>query len=683
MFSIGLVAMFPGRPEPEPPRQSPAAAPMRPVPTPKENDPSGETVAVHGRVVDPAGKPVAGATVQIDHYLYQTVKPPGGGPSAVSSADGQYTLVAPRDLLERFPRGEARAPLHLVASAPGYGPGWAEVADSAGVFKDVTVRLVVDDLPIEGRILDLEGRPVANAEIVTSDIFDPPGGDLTPWIEGMKANPTSPYEGGNQQIPFSVRRTTGPDGRFRLDGVARERIVMFTLSGPTIALTRTFAITKDVPPIRWADPHIVGPKTMIFHGARFDFVVEPCKPIVGTIRDLDTRAPLAGIRVHGMAYDERSRAYYHEIVSITDEQGHYRLTGLAKAEKYQFFLSPGAGQPYCNASFVEPAATPGLEPATIDLRLKRGVLIRGRITDKETGKPVKGGNIYSYAMTDNPHVKEYPGFKQSTYATTVYVDDDDGRFTIAALPGPGMLGVYAPSERYLRGVGAEAIQKPGTDPRASLPAYPGFPMANNYHLVAAFDAGSGAEPVSLDLQLDPGRMLTATIVDADGKPVPGCRAFGTRSLSYWDRRPLDSATFAVRALDPRQTRHVMVYHEGRHLGGMALIGKDETGPLTIRLEPCGIVTGRLVDEEGQPMTKVELVNYGFLDEQPNEGIFHRPCPVDHDGGFRIEVIPGLSYRACVGQGRGIVIGKAFLKLTLGPGEVRDLGDVVVKTPSRP
>ena len=44
-------------------------------------------------------------------------------------------------------------------------------------------------------------------------------------------------------------------------------------------------------------------------------------------------------------------------------------------------------------------------------------------------------------MRDNPHVNEYPGFRDG-YATTVY-PDEDGRFEIAALPGRGMLGVRA------------------------------------------------------------------------------------------------------------------------------------------------------------------------------------------------------------------------------------------------
>ncbi len=672
--------------EARPPQDPPAAREAMPVPAEQPvvaqglsaaGVESGETAEVRGQVVDPAGKPVMGATIQVDNYLNRTVKPPGGGAPAVSGADGRYTLTTPRDMLERFSRGDESRPRHLVASAPGYGPGWAEAADASGVLKDVTLRLAADDVPIEGRILDLEGRPVAGAEIVTSDLYDPPGGDLTPWIEGMKANPTGPHEGGLQQVPFAVRRTTGPDGRFRLDGVGRERVVMFTVAGPTIALTRTFAMTKDVPPVRSSNTHIIGPRTMIFHGARFDFAVEPCKPVVGIIRDLDTGAPLAGIRVNGMAYEERSRAYYHEVESITDEQGRYRLTGMAKAEKYRLALSAGKGQPYCNASFVEPAATPGLEPATIDLRLKRGVLVRGRITDKRTGKPTKGGSVDSFAMRDNPHVNDYPGFLDSG-ATTVY-PDEDGRFAIAALPGRGMLGVRGGSERYLRGVGAEAIQ--GKDSRASLPAYPGFPFAGNYNLVAAFDAGAGSEPVVLDLQLDRGRALSVTVVDPDGQPVPGCRAFGTRSMTYWDRRPLDAATFEVTALDPRQTRHVMLYHESRRLGGSTLIEKDQEGPLTVRLQPCGVVTGRLVDEDGQPRRNLDVVSTTFFDAEPNGGVFHRSCPVDRDGRFRIEVIPGLSYTSGAQRDRGMIIGKVFARLTLGPGEVKDVGDVMVKMPS--
>src|SRR5262249_38081168 len=157
-----------------------------------------------------------------------------------------------------------------------------------------------------------------------------------------------------------------------------------------------------------------------------------------------------------------------------------------------------------------------------------------------------------------------------------------------------------------------------------------------------------------DLQLDPGRVVSATVLDPEGKPLAGCRTLGTRSMPYWDRRPLDGSTFEVTALAPRQSRHLMVYHEGRRLGGSVVIGKDDEGPLTVRLQPCGVVTGRLLDDEGRPLTNLEMLNAGFRDEEPNEGVFHRRCPVDADGRFRIEVIPGVGYRGGVQKGGRIV-----------------------------
>ena len=529
VLSIGVFAMNQGRPEPDRPPMSPKADPPRSAIAPAPAAPRG-TAEVRGRVIDPAGKPVAGASVAMD-----------SGQSAVSGSDGRYTLVAPRDVLETFAKAETEDPPYLVTTAPGYGPGWAEAADRSGALKDVTVRLAVDDLPIEGRILDLEGRPVAGAEVATSTLYDPPGGDLTPWIESMKANPTGPNGWDLKGISFSISQTTGPDGRFRLDGLGRERVVMFTVSGPTIALTRSFAMTKDAPPIHASNTHINGPRRMVFHGVRFDFAVEPCKPVLGTVRDLDTGAPLAGVRVNGMVYKERDKVYYDEIESTTDDQGRYRLTGMSKAKEYRLFLFPGKGQPYCNASFVKPAATPGFEPATIDLRLKRGLLVRGRVTDKVTGMPVKEASVASFAMRDNPHVNEYPGFREG-YATTVG-SDEDGRFAIAVLPGRGMLAVRAGSQ-YLSGVGAAAIREQGSK---SLPVYPASRSAGNYNLVSMFNAAVGAEPVTLNLQVDPGRALSVTVVDPDGKPVSGYLVSGTRPMTSWESHPLDSATFAVTA----------------------------------------------------------------------------------------------------------------------------------------
>ena len=42
------------------------------------------------------------------------------------------------------------------------------------------------DVPITGRIVDLEGRPVAGVSVKVDGCQGPKTGDLTPWIEAVK-----------------------------------------------------------------------------------------------------------------------------------------------------------------------------------------------------------------------------------------------------------------------------------------------------------------------------------------------------------------------------------------------------------------------------------------------------------------------------------------------------------------
>jgi hypothetical protein len=85
---------------------------------------------------------------------------------------------------------------------------------------------------------------------------------------------------------------------------------------------------------------------------------------------------------------------------------------------------------------------------------------------------------------------------------------------------------------------------------------------------------------------------------------------------------------------------------------------DEAGPLTVRLEPTGTLTGRVVDAEGRPWAGLGLnayVNLKSMDSKtlPYEALhpfgfaYHllsRPGTTDADGQFRVEgLIPGLTY----------------------------------------
>ena len=108
----------------------------------------------------------------------------GGGRADVLHSTG--TIGRPRDdqragrpVPLRVPPGRINSVLQsaascipwVVASAPGFGPGWASAVRQPGAPDETTVRLEEDGPPIEGRIVDLEGRPVAGARVKVEHLW--------------------------------------------------------------------------------------------------------------------------------------------------------------------------------------------------------------------------------------------------------------------------------------------------------------------------------------------------------------------------------------------------------------------------------------------------------------------------------------------------------------------------------
>ena len=133
---------------------------------------------------------------------------------------------------------------------------------------------------------------------------------------------------------------------------------------------------------------------IVYYGARFDHVAAPARPIVGTVRDKDTGAPIPGVHITGMPNIPNSLVPTPGVEATTDAQGRYQVNGLPTSRGFKLFTEAPAGQPYVNGGFVSPAGEPKPGPFTFDIALKRGVLVRGRLTNKATGKPVRGSVKY-------------------------------------------------------------------------------------------------------------------------------------------------------------------------------------------------------------------------------------------------------------------------------------------------
>ncbi len=633
--------------------------------TPKAAD----AVEVSGQVLGPDGEPFAGAKL----FLWtEDVKTKDDMPvRATTGPDGRFRFAAPKADLGRGAK--------LVAAAEGHGPDWKEPG-KGDKFDEVTMKLVKDDVPIVGRILDLEGRPVAGAAVDVVRLSKRSDGDLAAWVGRQVARAKSrvhSYEqDGLDTLPAVAAgvpgaATTDKDGRFRLTGFGRDRVVRLEVRGPTIAHTSFRAATRAGPPRGWVEGDFA------LYASTFDHIAGPTKEFVGTVRDKRTGQPLAGVRVEG-GPDHLARA-------TTDAKGAYRLVGVPKGPNYLIAVGGGKGRPYFDAN-AHAADTPGLEPIRVDFALERGVEVTGRLTDKETGKPVPGAVMY-FPLPDNPRLKDYTAFGGGVIISDWGKAGADGRFTVLAVPGPGALTAGAAEvNRYLPAATAGELRGLGV---LSLPAA-------TMHAVARLEVDEN-DPKPLTFAFARARSRTGSVVGPDGKPLAGAHVAGLRVGD--EPRRLEGPGFVAEGLAAKRTRLLIFLHPEKKIGKVVAFPGDEEGALAVRLEPLGALAGRVVDADGKPLSELKVTAYptvrGVYDNLPHElhafqgGFGIAPAPwskftareavTGADGTFRFDgLLPGLVYDVHASRGdlakpNTLVVSRR--RVGVEAGKTSDLGDL--------
>ena len=89
---------------------------------------------------------------------------------------------------------------------------------------------------------------------------------------------------------LSQTATTDKDGRFRLTGFGRERLVVLRIEGATIETRYAHVRTRAGDTILVVRDKHFPPfaTTMAIHGATFDHAAAPTRPVVGTVTDRAT-----------------------------------------------------------------------------------------------------------------------------------------------------------------------------------------------------------------------------------------------------------------------------------------------------------------------------------------------------------------------------------------------------------
>jgi RNA polymerase sigma factor (sigma-70 family) len=646
--------------------EKPKASGEQPKPGPEE------TIEVQGQVLDPEGKPVAGAKL----YL---AKPTPDGPDAsrqaTSGPDGRFRFAVARSELDQG-RAEKSSP-QVMAVAEGLGCDWAAAGSG-----DQDLRLhLVKDVPISGRVLDLEGKPGAGAKVRVLGVAAYPGEDLTKMLEetrlqGGSGSAVKQWEG---RLPGQASTlTAGPDGRFRLAGFGRERTVRLLVEGDTIEYTAITVMTR-------AGEAVEGPKMPEgyrrgkVYPAAFDYLAEPSRPIRGVVRDKVTDKPVAGVTLWSYLTTHRTQ---------TDQEGRYELLGHPKSTTYTLYVVPSDGRHFGRR--VQIGDTPGFSPLTADIALPSGITARGRALDKGSGKPVAGVRVSYYPLFPNPHVvrqEEYPTFPD---ALSSALTGPDGSFLVTVLPGPGVLAAtarplssYRPALVTPREVGDCLKERPD---RANseqclgvhftgLPFIAGTPALlsqTSYHALALINPEERDKALDRDLVLLPPLARNGTVVGPDGKPFADVTAIGLDDRH--GATTLKSATFTVHNLHPGRARQLVFYHKEKNLGRHLELRGDDAEPLKVELEACGSAEGRLVDKGGKPVAGA--VVYFCLQGTPPFWPGGLEVKTDPQGRFRAEgLVPGHKY--LMTRNLSNIADSLPREVTVESGKKKELGDLAV------
>ena len=640
--------------------------------TPRSESPSAEAidkVTIRGKVLGPDGRPIASAKIYRTPATFNLMRPYPSPEHATTGPDGRFQFLA--DKRPKLGQGNMA---HLwertvvAATTTNYGVAWAEVAaEEAG--DDLTLQLV-DDEPIIGRIIDLEGRPVQGATLQVLQIRAPAKEDIGPWLESGKGKTGTRRSIGLQFFPrvtiaLAPKVTTDAGGGFQLTGIGRNRLVLAQLDGPSIVSEYLNILSRPAEPIevlRFKEPRVIAR----YYGATFEHVAAPDRPIVGVVRDRDTRQPLAGVTIRSYKLANNPDRDAEIVQTTTDNEGRYRLTGMPKGAGNQIMLVPRGDQPYLSSRKDLPDG-PGLDPVTVDLDLKRGIWIEGKITDKVTGEPQQG-RVSFFAQPNNPSLGDYVlggiAYKESE-------SDDDGSYRVAGMPGPGFITVAA--------IGYLSAPDRNDDFAIKGPFITTMLLNTyNYCAVARIEPARGIGSMKQDVTLDPGWTVKGKVLGPDGQPLAGTWGIGLDNSTGNHRKTMKTSQFTLSGYNPFARRDILFQHATKKLVGVARQPENRDDSITVKMESGAPVIGRLMDINGRPRAGVELElcfrsNFG-PDVPPRiRFVSLEHIRTDQEGRFHTEALwPGYRYRLTVDKGE-FLFGDG-----LRSGQTMDLGDVTIR-----
>lgn len=655
---------------------------------------SNKEVIVKGIVLKPDGTPAVGATVRstagvvwpMTKFVSADFEPPIA--KATCNDRGEFEILVDQHPYGELPEAadeDRKKFMTISATSDGYGPAWIAY-ESIDPSKPVTFQLV-EDVPIRGRVIDLEGRPLANTRIHIKSIRSGKNDDLSLWLDGVEAKDDAQTLSEHlvrrvhpRELGITKEFRSGQDGSFELRGIGRDRVVEIAFQSDQVGLEFVLAVTRTMPAS--AIPQFMSmqtaPSVRLF-GAEVAYTASPSPPISGIVVDDRTKEPLSNVSVEIYFFTSGPN-----LKTKTDSQGRFRLTGYPTSDPQGLLFRPSGDQPYLMRKLLPPDAK-SLEPREMKVELHRGIWITGRVTDQLTKDPVPGVTMLYLPWESNPFAQSLPGVEENFLGYHAeYQTDKNGIYRMPGLLGPAIVGaVYAPKPyRYGKGYDEVAKITPKWDDASGTLATYGYNSSVSAKwpdAMLSINPSTEIETIELNLELDPGEKIQIELVDEMDRPVTGGRILGLEpNEPYFHMAPSGSEAHVFEAVcfGPDEVRTIIALHSSRKLGFATRVGPEQIkeGKIRMRLLPLASVTGRLMsDGEPLPGIRLEPAILPVEDFSPNL----EDVTTNKDGRFTIEMPSGCEVHIFT-NGPGVDEFASFAEeLSVMPGQKKDLGTLTL------
>lgn len=686
-----------------------------------------ETVHIRGQVTDTNAQPIPNARVR----LYRMGRPEwyAGIHTATLltelevDSEGRFDQTIAKDKIiqaTKKPMSWRHLPQSqvwwttLVVSAPNYAYSTFGAQQGGPIIKGksyispgfldqpFTVQLR-PAVTIRGRLLSIEGQPVAGASVSVYQFRRPHASRFDTWLQQTskvplpKSSNRAMMLGGpvSQDASFPADQTrlphqciqpvvTNSAGIFELPGLAaKDDLVVLRIKGKSITDTVIHVLAREMKPVYGHHSASIS-SSGAYYGRTFDFITQPSVPVYGVVRDIETKVPLAGIPVAVEGVYGATMSHEGYITTQTDEQGRYRIEGLPvppvgtrRYKRNRLTARPGK-LPYIETDSLSVPPGDGLKPVEFNIELRRAVLAKGRLTNKATGAPIASAEISYTPYKKNENCENYLRYADGSMRflgnDSRYYSDKDGYFSIPVIPGRGVIGARIKAGEYISGYGAEKIEAyHGKDPSELPSMLSDHLVPSLFHSLKEIDVPVGSSEFELSMYVDAGESLTVNFINPQGDPVKGVEGTGLSSTYHqWKSIKDDHAKATGLAVGVIRPMHFSD-KAAKLTRFMRLIPEEGQTHFTITLLPPSRLTGRLIDPEGRPLANAFLDTRHQNDPSSIASLPH--VQTDKQGRFDYPLPTGTSYQILTVIGDEYFIVVKELK-NPEPKNI-DLGDLVL------